>query len=470
MALLSFSLIFLFLQTQLLLLVAGDFLRLPSEQDVVGTRWAVLIAGSNEYYNYRHQADVCHAYQIMKKGGLKDENIIVFMYDDIAHNPDNPRPGVIINHPNGSDVYAGVPKDYTGKDVNANNFLAALLGDKSKLTGSGSGKVVSSGPDDHIFVYYADHGGPGVLGMPDDEEYLYANDLVQTLKKKHAGGAGYKSLAFYLEACESGSIFEGLLPGNISVYATTASNAEESSWGTYCPGDDDGAPPPEYDTCLGDLYSVSWMEDSDVHNLHTESLRQQYGVVKDRTSAHETYSLGSHVMQYGDLGLNEQSLYLFMGTDPANDNASFVGNSLPSLRGAAVNQRDADLLHFWHKYWRSAEGSTRKGEARRRLVDMMARRSHVDSSLELIGNLLFGFEEGPKVLNAVRSAGQPLVDDWDCLKYMVRRFEERCGGLGQYGMKHMRSVANICNAGVREEAMDKAASQACAINPLSIVV
>jgi legumain len=56
MALLSFSLIFLFLQTQLLLLVAGDFLRLPSEQDVVGTRWAVLIAGSNEYYNYRHQA------------------------------------------------------------------------------------------------------------------------------------------------------------------------------------------------------------------------------------------------------------------------------------------------------------------------------------------------------------------------------------------------------------------------------
>jgi legumain len=56
------------------------------------------------------QADVCHAYQIMKKGGLKDENIIVFMYDDIAHNPENPRPGVIINHPQGGDVYAGVPK------------------------------------------------------------------------------------------------------------------------------------------------------------------------------------------------------------------------------------------------------------------------------------------------------------------------------------------------------------------------
>jgi legumain len=58
----------------------------------------------------RLQADVCHAYQILKRGGLKEENIVVFMYDDIANNPLNPRPGVIINHPNGTDVYAGVPK------------------------------------------------------------------------------------------------------------------------------------------------------------------------------------------------------------------------------------------------------------------------------------------------------------------------------------------------------------------------
>jgi hypothetical protein len=29
----------------------------------------------------------------------------------------------------------------------------------------GSGKVVDSGPNDHIFVFYSDHGGPGVLGQ-----------------------------------------------------------------------------------------------------------------------------------------------------------------------------------------------------------------------------------------------------------------------------------------------------------------
>jgi legumain len=35
------------------------------------------------------------------------------MYDDIAKHEFNPRPGVIINHPQGDDVYAGVPKVIT---------------------------------------------------------------------------------------------------------------------------------------------------------------------------------------------------------------------------------------------------------------------------------------------------------------------------------------------------------------------
>ncbi|KAG2589405.1 hypothetical protein PVAP13_5NG236500 [Panicum virgatum] len=403
-------------------------IRLPSERaaagaaeegtdDAVGTRWAVLIAGSNGYYNYRHQADICHAYQIMKKGGLKDENIIVFMYDDIAHSPENPRPGVIINHPQGGDVYAGVPKDYTGREVNVNNFFAVLLGNKTAVSG-GSGKVVDSGPNDHIFVYYSDHGGPGVLGMP-TYPYLYGDDLVNVLKKKHAAGT-YKSLVFYLEACESGSIFEGLLPNDINVYATTASNADESSWGTYCPGEHP-SPPPEYDTCLGDLYSIAWMEDSDFHNLRTESLKQQYNLVKDRTSAHNTYTYGSH--------------------------------------------RDADLVYFWQKYRKLAEGSPGKNDARKELLEVMAHRSHVDNSVELIGSLLFGSEDGPRVLKAVRAAGEPLVDDWSCLKSMVRAFEAQCGSLAQYGMKHMRSFANICNAGILPEAVLKVAAQACTSIP-----
>ena len=63
----------------------------------------------------------------------------------------------------------------------------------------------------------------------------------------------------YIEACESGSIFQGLLSDSLNIYATTASNAQESSWGTYCPGMAP-APPEEFNTCLGDLYSVAFLE------------------------------------------------------------------------------------------------------------------------------------------------------------------------------------------------------------------
>jgi len=44
----------------------------------------------------------------------------------------------------------------------------------------------------------------------------------------------YDKLVFYLETCESGSMFAGHLKDNINIYAVTAANPTESSWGTYC--------------------------------------------------------------------------------------------------------------------------------------------------------------------------------------------------------------------------------------------
>ena len=114
--------------------------------------------------------------------------------------------------------------------------------------------------------------------------YLYAADFIKVLQEKHASNTYAKMVrlvrrylfvealsdltegsalilqVIYVEACESGSIFEGLMPADLNIYVTTASNAEESSWGTYCPGMEP-SPPSEYITCLGDLYSVAWMED-----------------------------------------------------------------------------------------------------------------------------------------------------------------------------------------------------------------
>ncbi|KAL7111410.1 hypothetical protein ACP275_05G085600 [Erythranthe tilingii] len=420
------------------------------------TRWAVLVAGSNGFGNYRHQADVCHAYQILKKGGVKDENIVVFMYDDIAMNDLNPRKGVLINHPNGEDVYAGVPKDYTGEQVTAENFYAVLLGDKSALKG-GSGKVVDSKPGDRIFIYYSDHGGPGVLGMP-NMPYLYGKDFIEVLKKKHTSGT-YKEMVIYIEACESGSVFEGLMPDNLNIYVTTASNAEESSWGTYCPGMDP-PPPPEYITCLGDLYSVAWMEDSETHNLKRETIEQQYNQVKERTSNYNTYNAGSHVMEYGNTSFKWEKLYLYQGFDPATEN--LPPNRIEvKERMDVVNQRDADVLFLWERYKKMEDGTKAKAEFLKVITETMLHREHLDGSVDIIGLALFGPDKGPCILKSVRSRGLPLADDWDCLKSTVRLFEAHCGSLTQYGMKHMRAFANICNSGVPLSRIEEACMAAC---------
>ncbi|KAF3845302.1 hypothetical protein F7725_008465 [Dissostichus mawsoni] len=98
----------------------------PSPQDdaAPGKNWVVIVAGSNGWYNYRHQADACHAYQIVHKNGIPDEQIVMMMYDDLANNENNPTPGILI----------------TGPDVTPQNFLAVLKGDSSKVKG-GSGKL-----------------------------------------------------------------------------------------------------------------------------------------------------------------------------------------------------------------------------------------------------------------------------------------------------------------------------------------
>jgi legumain len=74
------------LLNQHFILVASALLLAAVSTQAKGQNWAVLVAGSNGWYNYRHQSDVCHAYQILHKNGIPDSNIIVMMYDDLAKN------------------------------------------------------------------------------------------------------------------------------------------------------------------------------------------------------------------------------------------------------------------------------------------------------------------------------------------------------------------------------------------------
>ena len=117
----------------------------------------MIAVGSKTYANYRHQADACHAYQIVIKNGVHPDNVILLMEDDVADSSENPYPGKLFNKPTaagvpGVDVYAGCNVDYKGSAVTAKLFLDILTGNSEAVNGKGSGKVLASGPDDKVFV------------------------------------------------------------------------------------------------------------------------------------------------------------------------------------------------------------------------------------------------------------------------------------------------------------------------------
>jgi legumain len=408
--------------------------------------WAVIVAGSNGYGNYRHHADVCHAYQIVKKNGIPSENTIVMLFDDVADSPENPYPGKLFNKPTaagtpGVDVYATCQKDYTGSDVTAANFMSVLKGDAAAMQGIGSGKVLKSGPNDKVFINFADHGGPGLIAMPAGP-YLYAQDLMDTLTYMHTNTM-YSQLVFYMEACESGSMFDGLLSADLGIFATTAANPDESSWGTYCPPDDkvNGK---ELETCLGDLYSVNWMEDTDAADIWTETLEAQFTKVQTETTK-------SHVMQYGDMSWNTEVIGDFEAEEKAakllrefgiNRPIKVMGTDKKSAKDSSnVDSRDIGLVTKFYAYLRNP--TPVKAE---KLMAEIIHREEVDARFAKLGE---GYLEG---YHAPR--------DTACHKAAMEAYEKVCGRHSDYSLKYAKVMVNMCENMETAEVV-KRMSQAC---------
>ncbi|CAF3764313.1 unnamed protein product [Adineta steineri] len=398
--------------------------------------WALLVAGSNGWYNYRHQADVCHAYQILHKNGIPDSNIVVMMYDDLAQNPANPTKGIIINHPRGQDVYHGVPKDYTGTTVTPQNFINILLGDKAAMQGIGSGKVIESGPNDNVFLYFTDHGATGLVAFPNS--VLYATDLNATITKMY-NGKKYKQMAIYIEACESGSMLENILPNNINIYATTASNAEESSYACYL--DDKLA------TYLGDCYSVAWMENSDEKKFNKETLYDQYLVTKKKT--HE-----SHVMQYGDLQLGKtHHIDEFQG----NEQQYFKENThhYTQLKRDAVPMENVRISILAHRLVASKQNSTEQQRLQKELSQTL-NANHIQQivSVALSNNNDYSVEE--------ITQKRMKLTQYNCYKTVTQYIHEKCFDLqNEFVLNKLWTVANLCEIRLNDCIITNAIDQTC---------
>ncbi|XP_069772325.1 legumain isoform X2 [Narcine bancroftii] len=416
-----------------------DAFTIPLEElENGGCHWVVLVAGSNSWYNYRHQADICHAYQIVHQHGIPDERIIVMMFDDLAQSDMNPTRGIIINQPNGGDVYKGVIKDYVQENVTPEIFLAVLRGDEKAVRGKGTGKVLKSGPKDHVFVYFADHGADGILAFPSDD--LHVDDLQRTIRYMHKYKK-YAKMVFYIEACESGSMMVDL-PKDINVFATTAANPEESSYACYYDE--------LRDTYLGDVYSVVWMEDSDQEDLRKESLHQQFKIVKKRTNT-------SHVQEYGNLTLSHMKLSAFQGSKKAS-----ASMNPPVDIVDAVPSPDVPLAILKRKYM-----STNDLVAAQKLLseinEHLERRRIIRESMEKIVSIVTeSVEQTAQILN-FRSQ----IHNHLCYRAATYHFKTRCFNwhipLNEYALRQVYALVNLCEEGFSINSILQAMDKVCLV-------
>jgi legumain len=395
--------------------------------------WAILVAGSKGFYNYRHQADICHAYHIMLNNGIPADQIIVMSYDDVATSSSNPYPGQLFNKPDGEDVRAGCVIDYDGADVTPENFLKILRNEDM-----GGKKTFKTNKNSKIFINYSDHGAKGLIAFP--TKSLYAKDMMEAFTFMHENGL-YDEMVVYIEACHSGSMFDGLLGDDMNIYATTAAHGGESSWAYYCsPNDVVGGK--RIGTCLGDEYSITWMEDTESHDTCAESLEEQFNTVLTNVKK-------SHVQEYGDLTMKSEAIGNFEGVCDAAKKDNIVDFLLRKItrkpfkkqEGNPVDSRDVKMHYLYHKYLKSGDR-----EDAMHLQAEITERHAVEARFEkLTQDARIPFASNPEIMNH------------DCYKATVESYVASCG-YNEYDLKYYGHFVNLCNILPEEQSVELAGS------------
>lgn len=416
----------------------------------VQNTWAVIAVGSSGFSNYRHQADGCHAYHVLRKSGVHAEQIIVMMQDDIATSPENPFPGKLFNR-NGTDspdVYSGCHIDYRGSIVTANLFVNVITGNESAVPKGG--KVLKSKAPDRVFLNFVDHGGVGIVEFPNGEP-LHVSDLssaLKTMKQKNMFG----KLLFYMEACNSGSMFPDLTSDG-KIYAVAAANSGEPSFGYYC-GPYATVNGTNLHTCLGDLFSTTWMEDAEEGRFATETIKTQVHMVVDTVDK-------SHVTTFGDTSFESEPFGGFALHAPkAGSTQKEHIRHRHHSHDHAVDVRDIPMEEAYYKAFH-ARTVAAKEAAWKEYQEIMEGRKADDAIFQNIVREACAFMwigwKTQSMEDCIAKMDAPNPDlksesARQCHKTLTstvfgscpRRFGHNPGGWNAYNMKHSKQLANIC--------------------------
>jgi ABC-type branched-subunit amino acid transport system substrate-binding protein len=267
------------------------------KQDVDGTgneidypelkdNYAVLVAASEGWKNYRHQADVLGFYHYLKGEGYDDDHIILIMADDIAYNERNPLQGVVRREVSGNNLYEDVVIDYKLGDISLGDLKQILTSEPSDayLVTLGSSK------SDNVLFFWSGH------GTQNGWKWKETENLNADFAKSVFSDMQFRKMFAIIETCYSGGVAQGCI-GIPGLLMMTAANP--------------------YETSKADAF------DSELQvylsNTFTSSILSQFetnpnSIIYDLYLHAFNKTNGSHVMvynpdYYGNLYLNDMSEY-----------------------------------------------------------------------------------------------------------------------------------------------------------------
>lgn len=237
-------------------------------------RKAVVIAGSGGWLNYRHQADALNMYRILKNAGYDDDDIILIIEDDLANNPSNPYPGVIMVADGGDNLYEGAVVDYRSSSLEPSDLCDILLGKSSDKLAC----VLDSSGNDNVFVFWSGHGDNGLLNWGDSKEFTA--DMAEDLFRDMADCDKFRKMIWFIEACHSGCIGQ-MCEGVPGMLCITAADPQETS---------------KADVWSTDL--MVWMSNRFTYTLHECLSTNPEISIRDLYYRLFINTVGSHVMIY----------------------------------------------------------------------------------------------------------------------------------------------------------------------------
>ena len=240
--------------------------------------YALLVQGSSEWSNYRHQADVLNVYQMLQSYGWDDDHIILIVSNELAYNDRNPFKGKVSCTTYGKNLYMYADIDYSTDSLSVSDIQDIMLGRSSARLPV----VLNTTDRSNVLLFWSGHGclaqTKKVNGFEwrSDGEVFSEAEFRSTLEQMYAEKR-YRKMLMLLEPCYSRNMARQAqnIPGILGI--ASAGSAESS---------------------FADFHSAElhiWMSDRFSNNLVNTLSNDPDQTYRELYEYLYTHTLGSHV-------------------------------------------------------------------------------------------------------------------------------------------------------------------------------